>query len=238
MATTYIQLVSPAALPPDFWREEEEEESTLRVLRALKRAVARYGLCWLRWKAVDYDFFQAQVVEPIGRDFARESALPSSDLNTRASLPIYFSAEGLRRVLRVVPGPLDTKSDSHTADAYPTLAQEQGKSAASAPKQFIVYASLTTLRWSFATLEQAKEHCHHLSYRLRMLWFLRAALRAVLQDQDQRQLDDIPHTERLLRRALVLRQRYAPHISIEPRYEDGQLVGCELRVGMPQALAA
>ena len=104
------------------------------------------------------------------------------------------------------------------------------------PERIEVFASPTTITWAFSTLEQHTKE-KRLSFRLRQLWLLRAALQAV--QLDQQHLDDVPGTADKLRRVLVCRAQMRPErIKIEPRYEDGQLVGCELAVLVPLALQA
>ena len=204
--------------------------------------MTRYNVCW------------CSAPEQLAGDLYRLRVAPTPDLlATNRALLLFFTEEGLQAALALVPAPRRLlRSPSPSAQAAPqgavadpppeqsatpasTSAQE-GTQPAGAPARVVVYASLKTIRWAFSTLERRSQKAR-LSFRLRQLWLLRAALQAVLLDQQR--LDNIPGTADQLRRVLVCRTEVRPErVRIEPRYEDWQLVGFELSVLVPAELAA
>jgi hypothetical protein len=118
--------------------------------------------------------------------------------------------------------------------ASPASTSAQPTPPVGTPERIEVFASLKTVTWAFSTLERRADEAR-LPFWLRQLWLLRATLQAV--QLDQQRLDDLPGAADKLRRVLVCRRQIRPErIKIEPRYEDGQLVGCELLVAVPPEL--
>jgi hypothetical protein len=249
--TGYILLLAAQALPPAFLEETYEDARTYtepgdldvqQAVQDLRLAVTRYNVCW------------CSAPEQLAGDLYRLRVAPTPDLlATTKALPLFFTEAELQAALNMVPAPRrPLRSPSPSAQAAPqgavatphaeqsaspasTSAQEDTQQAG-APAHVVVYASLKTIRWAYSTLERRSQEAR-LSFRLRQLWLLRAALQAVLLDHQR--LDNIPDTASQLRRVLVCRTEVRPErVRIEPRYEDWQLLGFELAVAVPAELAA
>jgi hypothetical protein len=247
--TGYVLLLAAEALPPAFLAETDEDaliytepgdQQVRQAVQELRLAVTRYNMCW------------CSAPERIACDLYRVFVAPAPELlHTTQALPLFFSDEELEAALRVTPSPRRSlRPTSLSAQAAPPGAvpdppAEQSASPASAsaqptplavgtPERVEVYASLKTIAWAFSTIELPADK-RRLPFRLRQLWLLRAALQAV--HLDQQRLADQAGVADTLRRVLVRRRQAPPgRIKIEPYYEDGQLVGCELSVVVPPEL--
>jgi hypothetical protein len=242
----YCFLLAAEALPKAFLEEDASDSLTFtepgdqqvrQAVRNLKQAVTRYNVCW------------CSAPEQLAGDLYRVFVAPTPDLlATTKALPLFFTAKEVQAALNMVPDPrrllrspslsVQTAPPGAVADPRPeqsatpaSISAQEDTQPAGAPARVVVYASLKTITWAFSTLERRADEAR-LPFRLRQLWLLRAALQAV--QLDQQHLDDLPGAAGRLRQVLVYREQFRPQrIRIEPRYEDGQLVGCELTVVVP-----
>jgi hypothetical protein len=246
--TGYTLLLAAEALPPAFLAEDAGDVLTYtepgdldvqQAVQDLRLAVTRYNVCW------------CSAPEQLAGDLYRLWVAPTPELlATNRMLPLFFTEAELQAALAIVPAPrrplrppsLSVQTAPQAAVADPLAEQSAPPASASAqptppvgkPERIEVFASLKTITWAFSTLQRRADEAR-LPFRLRQLWLLRAALQAV--QLDQQLLDDLPGVADKLRRVLVCRRQVRPgRIKIEPCYEDGQLVGCELLVAVPPAL--
>ena len=247
--TGYILLLAAEALPPAFLTEDAGDALTYtepgdqlvrQAVQDLRQAVTRYNVCW------------CSAPEQLAGDLYRLRVAPTPDLlATNRMLPLFFTEAELQAALDMAPAPRrPLRSPSLSAQAAPPgavtdpLAEQRASPASTSaqptppavgtPERIAVYASLKTIKWAFDSLEERPKE-KRFSFRLRQLWLLRAALQAALLDHQR--LDQHPATADKLRRVLVRRSQDRPgRIRIEPRYEDGQLIGCELLVAVQPEL--
>jgi len=239
----YALLLAAEALPVAFLEETGQDGLTYRepgdqqvrqAVQDLRQAVTRYNVCW------------CSAPQQLAGDLYRVFVAPTPDLlHSNRALPLFFTEDELQVALDMAPAPrrslrsptpsAQAASQGAVAQSSPELSTPASTSAQGTQSERItVYASLGTIEWAFGTLEQRTKD-RRFSFRLRQLWLLRAALRALLRDHQR--LTDLPGTDYKVRRVLVCRAQVRPErVKIEPYYEEGQLVGFELSVTVPPEL--